>query len=350
MRPSSEPGIVGNPDTIPLDRSIPSCVSQEQFGLVSGILKFFTVTALRAVYRQSWSLRERTRGGRQWKSPATLASFSPLAPPDEPQPGQRFIAHDGTAQEAGGHRPVGRSAAAPSPTRTAVLASRWSGARKCARWRRHWKRCRQRRCDWKRVPRVFHRGPNRPASAVVNIQKLAHAGQRIVCLRASVQQRAARPPHSLRPSLSYLAHHSPIASPGVPVGFGAGKVTKLRSGIVMNVYVEPQRSVHHTGTGSPVWQILTAVTFQFPNRTQTGYKSLKRGLPVIVLRTIHTIRRVRTPERSVEPGTAPSTAPSTVMSMSVMPVAVVSMSGKPVAMVSMSSSVSASTPPCLSGR
>jgi hypothetical protein len=52
----------------------------------------------------------------------------------------------------------------------------------------------------------------------------------------------------------------------IPIGFGAGKVTPLPSGIVMNLYVEPQRSVHHTGTGSPTWQILTAATFQFPSK------------------------------------------------------------------------------------
>jgi len=52
----------------------------------------------------------------------------------------------------------------------------------------------------------------------------------------------------------------------IPIGFGAGKVSTLRSGIVMNLYLEPQHAVHHTGIGAPIWQILTAVTFQFPNR------------------------------------------------------------------------------------
>ncbi len=52
----------------------------------------------------------------------------------------------------------------------------------------------------------------------------------------------------------------------IPVGFGVGKVWKLKSGIAMNLYLEPQRAVHHTGFGAPIWQILTAATFQFPSR------------------------------------------------------------------------------------
>jgi hypothetical protein len=49
----------------------------------------------------------------------------------------------------------------------------------------------------------------------------------------------------------------------IPIGFGAGKVTKLRSGTVMNVYLEPQRAVHYTGVGAPIWQIFMGVNFQF---------------------------------------------------------------------------------------
>jgi len=52
----------------------------------------------------------------------------------------------------------------------------------------------------------------------------------------------------------------------IPIGFGAGKVSTLPNGVVMNLYVEPQYSVYHTGFGAPKWQILTAVTFQFPVR------------------------------------------------------------------------------------
>jgi hypothetical protein len=59
-------------------------------------------------------------------------------------------------------------------------------------------------------------------------------------------------------------HHRSV----IPIGFGIGKVTKLRSGIVMNLNIEPERAVHHTGPGQPIWQILTAATFQFPERAK----------------------------------------------------------------------------------
>jgi hypothetical protein len=64
-------------------------------------------------------------------------------------------------------------------------------------------------------------------------------------------------------NIDYGNHRSVI-----PIGFGVGKVTKLRSGIVMNLNIEPQRAVHYTGPGQPIWQILTAATFQFPERTK----------------------------------------------------------------------------------
>jgi hypothetical protein len=50
----------------------------------------------------------------------------------------------------------------------------------------------------------------------------------------------------------------------IPVGFGIGKVTKLRSGIVWNLNIEPQRAVHRSGAGQPIWQILMASNFEFP--------------------------------------------------------------------------------------
>lgn len=52
----------------------------------------------------------------------------------------------------------------------------------------------------------------------------------------------------------------------IPIGLGIGKVWTLPNGTVMNFYVEPQHSVYRTGIGAPVWQILSAVTFQFPHK------------------------------------------------------------------------------------
>jgi hypothetical protein len=54
----------------------------------------------------------------------------------------------------------------------------------------------------------------------------------------------------------------------IPAGFGVGKVTKLRSGTVMNLNIEPQRAVHHNGNLQPRWQILMAADFQFPQWTK----------------------------------------------------------------------------------
>jgi len=59
----------------------------------------------------------------------------------------------------------------------------------------------------------------------------------------------------------------------IPIGFGAGKAQKLQSGTVMNFYIESQYSVYQNGMGSPKWQILTAVTFQFPNKDKTERSS-----------------------------------------------------------------------------
>jgi hypothetical protein len=41
---------------------------------------------------------------------------------------------------------------------------------------------------------------------------------------------------------------------------------KLQSGTIMNFYIEPQYVVYQNGNGAPKWQILTAVTFEFPNK------------------------------------------------------------------------------------
>lgn len=111
-------------------------------------------------------------------------------------------------------------------------------------------------------------GSGRPPTQVVGVQPLAHYNfNRGYYLRSSGIW-----------NIDYGYHNSVI-----PFGFGAGKVTKLRSGIVVNLYVEPQRSVHDAGTGSPTWQILTAATFQFSNRPKpnkhSSEKSEGRGKP-----------------------------------------------------------------------
>jgi len=96
-------------------------------------------------------------------------------------------------------------------------------------------------------------GPGRPPTQVVGVQPLAHYNfNNGYYLRSSGIW-----------NIDYGDHTSVI-----PIGFGAGKVTRLRSGIITNVYVECQRAVHHTGTGSPIWQILTAINLQFENRTK----------------------------------------------------------------------------------
>jgi hypothetical protein len=91
-------------------------------------------------------------------------------------------------------------------------------------------------------------GPGRPPTQVLGVQPLAHYNfNNGYYLRSSGIW-----------NFDYGDHTSVI-----PIGFGAGKVTRLRSGIVTNVYIEFQRAVHHTGAGSPIWQILTAINLQF---------------------------------------------------------------------------------------
>lgn len=91
-------------------------------------------------------------------------------------------------------------------------------------------------------------GPDRPATQVIGVQPLAHYNfNNGYYLRSSAIW-----------NIDYGDHNSVI-----PIGFGAGKVTRLKSGVVTNVYIEFQRAVHHTGIGQPIWQILTAVNFQF---------------------------------------------------------------------------------------
>jgi hypothetical protein len=102
-------------------------------------------------------------------------------------------------------------------------------------------------------------GSGRPSTQVLGVQPLAHYNfKHGYYLRSSGIW-----------NFDYGDHSSVI-----PVGFGAGKVTRLKSGIVTNVYLEFQHAVHHTGIGSPIWQILIAVNLQFENyRTKPN----KRG-------------------------------------------------------------------------
>jgi hypothetical protein len=49
----------------------------------------------------------------------------------------------------------------------------------------------------------------------------------------------------------------------VPIGVGIGKVWVLPSGTTLNFHVEGQYSVYHSGTGAPIWQVLSGFIVQF---------------------------------------------------------------------------------------
>jgi hypothetical protein len=49
----------------------------------------------------------------------------------------------------------------------------------------------------------------------------------------------------------------------VPIGFGIGQVLKA-GGIIYNLFLEPQFSILHEGTGQPKVQIFTGLNLQFP--------------------------------------------------------------------------------------
>jgi len=49
----------------------------------------------------------------------------------------------------------------------------------------------------------------------------------------------------------------------LPVGLGLGKVTHLRSGQLLNVYVEPQVSVAVNGDSQPRFQVFAGFNLQF---------------------------------------------------------------------------------------
>ena len=48
----------------------------------------------------------------------------------------------------------------------------------------------------------------------------------------------------------------------IPFGFGIGKVTKVGR-TVFNIFIEPQFTILHNGTGQPAFQLYTALNMQF---------------------------------------------------------------------------------------
>ena len=57
-----------------------------------------------------------------------------------------------------------------------------------------------------------------------------------------------------------LAAHTSV----VPVGLGLGRVFQLPNGRVVNLFIEPQYSVVHSGTGVPTFQVFAGFNIQFP--------------------------------------------------------------------------------------
>ncbi len=49
----------------------------------------------------------------------------------------------------------------------------------------------------------------------------------------------------------------------VPVGFGLGQVMKSGN-VVWNMWLEPQFTILHDGTGQPVWQLMAGLNLQIP--------------------------------------------------------------------------------------
>jgi hypothetical protein len=50
----------------------------------------------------------------------------------------------------------------------------------------------------------------------------------------------------------------------IPIGTGAGKVWLLHGGKTVNVFVEPQWTVAHDGSGQPKFQVFAGLNLQFP--------------------------------------------------------------------------------------
>jgi hypothetical protein len=61
----------------------------------------------------------------------------------------------------------------------------------------------------------------------------------------------------------------------IPIGLGVGKVTRLVSGNIVNVYVEPQVSVYARGNGQPEFQVFAGFNIQFPGKTKAVAASEK---------------------------------------------------------------------------
>jgi len=53
----------------------------------------------------------------------------------------------------------------------------------------------------------------------------------------------------------------------IPIGAGAGKIWILESGVIINLFAEPQVSIAHSGTGQPQFQLFAGVNIQFPLHT-----------------------------------------------------------------------------------
>ena len=54
----------------------------------------------------------------------------------------------------------------------------------------------------------------------------------------------------------------------IPIGLGIGKVSRLASGNIVNVYVEPQVSVEARGNGQPEFQLFAGFNIQFPGKAK----------------------------------------------------------------------------------
>jgi hypothetical protein len=56
----------------------------------------------------------------------------------------------------------------------------------------------------------------------------------------------------------------------IPIGLGVGKVTRLASGNIVNVYVEPQVSLYASGNGQPEFQVFAGFNIQFPGKQRVA--------------------------------------------------------------------------------
>jgi hypothetical protein len=56
----------------------------------------------------------------------------------------------------------------------------------------------------------------------------------------------------------------------LPIGLGLGKVTRLASGNLLNLYLEPQVSVIASGAGQPRFQVFAGFNLQFPPKQRAA--------------------------------------------------------------------------------